>query len=93
MAAHNSMSPAERTLRARKAAHARWSKHSSDEHAKKMRAGLEQKFLDEVDPDRTLPEDERYRRAEHARKAFYTDLAYRSARARSLKAGGGDDAP
>lgn len=84
-----SLSPAERSLRARKAAHARWSKHNSREHAAKMRAGFDRRFLDEVDPDRTLPEDERYRRAEHARKAYFADLSYRSARARRKAA---DDA-
>jgi hypothetical protein len=86
MAASTSLTHAERVLRARKAAHARWAKHSAAEHAEKMRDGLWQKFLDEVDPDRVLPEDERERRAGQARKAFYADLAYRSARARSQKA-------
>jgi hypothetical protein len=80
------LTPEQRIQRARLAAHTRWSQHDSVEHAHKMRAAFEQRFLDEVDPDRELPEDERYRRAEHARKAFYTDLAYRSARARRLGA-------
>jgi hypothetical protein len=83
---NTSLTPAELTLRARKAAHARWAKYSSHEHAKKMRAALEERFLDEVDPDRELPDDERYRRAEQARKAYFADLAYKSARARSLRA-------
>lgn len=48
-----------------------------------MRAGLDRRFLDEVDPDRTLPEAERTRRAEAARKAFYTRLAAASVAARA----------
>ena len=55
-----------------------------------MRAGLERRFLDEVDPDRLLPEPERQRRAEWARRAFYQRLALASAKARrARKAGGG----
>jgi hypothetical protein len=76
------LTPAERTLRARRAAHVRWSKHDSHAHAAKMREGLERRFFDQVDPNRSLPEGERRRRAEQARKAHYTDLAYKSARAR-----------
>ena len=78
-----SLSPAEATLRAKIGAHASW-KNTTDRTARtaKGRAAFEQRFLDEVDPDRTLPEDERNRRAEQARKEYYTRLAYRSARAR-----------
>jgi hypothetical protein len=36
---------------------------------------FDQRFLDEVDPERKLPEAERQRRAEHARKAYFTALA------------------
>jgi hypothetical protein len=41
------------------------------------------KFLDEVDPNRTLPEPERLRRAEHARSAYFTKLALKSVQARA----------
>jgi hypothetical protein len=44
------------------------------------------RFLDEVDPQRLLPEAERLRRATSARKAYFTALAYRSARARQKRA-------
>jgi hypothetical protein len=40
------------------------------------------RFEDEVDPDRTLPSDERVRRADQAKKAYFTRLALRSAQAR-----------
>ena len=39
-------------------------------------------FEDEVDPDRRPTPEERRRRADNARKAFYTALAIRSAQAR-----------
>jgi hypothetical protein len=80
------LTPEQRTQRARLAAHTRWSQHDSVEHAHKMRAAFEQRFLDEVDPDRTLPEAERVRRAEQARKAYFTRLAYLSAKARTTRA-------
>lgn len=47
------------------------------------RAAFNQRFLDQVDPDGLLPEDERQRRAGHARKAYYTALALKSSVARS----------
>jgi hypothetical protein len=50
------------------------------------REAFEQRFLDEVDPDRTLPENERLRRAGFARKAYYTRLAIKSAQARRKRA-------
>lgn len=50
-----------------------------------MRAGLEARFLREVDPDGTLPEAERLRRAESARKAYYQRLALASAKARRAR--------
>jgi hypothetical protein len=53
-----------------------------------MRAGLAAKFLREVDPDNQLPEPERLRRAECARKAFYQRLALASVKARRARKGG-----
>lgn len=45
------------------------------------------RFLDEVDADRVLPEDERNRRAESAKKAYFARLALKSAQTRRRKAG------
>lgn len=42
-----------------------------------------ERFLLQVDPDNKLPNDQRVRRAEHARKAYEASLTYRSMRARS----------
>jgi hypothetical protein len=62
-----------------------------------MRAGLERRFLDEVDPNRELPETERARRVECAKRAYYQRLALASAKARQARKsarqiGGGQDA-
>ena len=43
---------------------------------------VNQRFLDEVDPGRCLPERERLRRADAARRAYFTRLAYLSPRKR-----------
>lgn len=80
------LTPNERSMRARIAANERWAKHDSRAHAAKMRAAQDAKWLDRVDPDRELPEAERQRRAEAARRAHFQRLAYRSARARRERA-------
>ncbi len=84
MAAAKTLTPSERTLRARAAALAMHSKGGTNTVA--ARAAADRRFLDEVDPDRTLPEAERYRRAALARRRYFVDLAYRSARARRARA-------
>lgn len=79
-------SPAERTLRARAAAHARWSQEPNREAATQpARAGLQAKFEQQVDPDGVLDPVERAKRADSARKAYYADLSRRSAAARRRK--------
>jgi len=79
------LTPSERTLRARMAAHMLHSRYDSKELTKPARAKFEQRFLDEVDPERTLTEAERNRRAQHARSAYFTKLAMKSAQARRRK--------
>ena len=79
------MSPAERTLRARLAAHVQWSREADPTaRTAKARAAFLAQFEAEVDPDGTLPPEERRRRAEHARSAHFARLALASARARRL---------
>lgn len=68
------------------AANTRWSKEDPTRQGEIMRAGLDRRFLDEVDPDRQLSEAERQRRAECARRAFYQRLALKSAQIRRSKA-------
>jgi len=43
------------------------------------------RFEREVDPDGTLPPEERARRAEHKRKAYFARLALKSAKARRAR--------
>lgn len=77
------MTPGEKTLRARLAAHASWSKTSDPSaRTKPGRDKFQQRFENEVDPDRVLSSAERQRRAEAARKAYFTRLALKSAQAR-----------
>ena len=75
--------PAERALAARIAAHTKWA-NTADPAA--ATAPARQAFLDsferEVDPDGTMPADERARRAEHLRKAHFQRMALASAKAR-----------
>lgn len=76
-------SPAERVLHARVAAHTRWS-HTGDRVAatEPARRGLQARFERQVDPDGVLDPIERAKRAESARKAYFADLARKSAAAR-----------
>jgi hypothetical protein len=49
------------------------------------RAVFNARFEREVDPDGLLPESERRRRAEHARRAYYQRMSMASARARARR--------
>jgi hypothetical protein len=74
------------------AANIRWSQEDPTEQGRTMRAGLEARFLREVDPDNELPEAERLRRAAKARQVYYQRLALASAKARRARKTGGDAA-
>ena len=77
------LTPAERTLRSRRAA---FSQHAQGKtNTENARAAFLDRFDREVDPDGTLPPEERARRAAYARKAYFTGLALKSAKARRLK--------
>ncbi len=85
------------SLRARIAAHSLHAQRDPRKTTAKARQAFRASFLDRVDPDRTLPEAERLRRAESLRKAHYSRMALASAKARRRRAsrrqnGGGDDA-
>jgi hypothetical protein len=67
------------------AANARWSKEDPTRQGQLLRAGLDKRFLDEVDRDRKLPEAERQRRAENARRAFYQRMTLASVKARRAR--------
>ncbi len=81
------MTPAERTLRARMAAHALHAKVDSRQHTKPARKAFMDRFEDQVDPDRVLPPAERARRAEQAKKAYFVGLALKSSQARNKRSG------
>lgn len=80
-------SPEDRALIARIAAQARWARHDPAEQGRRMRAGLEQRYLDDVDPGRILTEAERLRRAACARQAHMNRMALKSAQARRKSSG------
>lgn len=72
-----------RSMTAKLAAHESWARtENRSARTAKARAALQAKFEHEVDPDGTLSLAERARRAEHARKAYYTRLALKSAKSR-----------
>jgi hypothetical protein len=77
------MTPEERVIRAKIAAHASWANTADPtaRTAKARKASLD-RFDRQVDPDGVLPPKERARRAEHARKAYFLALSLKSAQAR-----------
>jgi len=58
------------------------SRHDPRETTRKARESFLARFEREVDPDGALPVNERQRRAESARRAYFSKLAYESAKAR-----------
>lgn len=80
------MAQSTRSLAASIAAHESWA-NTSDRSARTApaRAALMAKFEREVDPDGVLPPDERARRAEHKRRAYFQRLALKSAKARRAR--------
>lgn len=82
--------PAERVLIARIAAHHSWA-HTEDRAVRTApaRAAMMGRFEKQVDPEGALPPAERAQRAEHARSAYFLDLARKSAAARRKKSRGG----
>jgi hypothetical protein len=87
VAASTNLTPEQRSLRAKLAANTRWSQDGDRKGAgKRAQAGLLAKFVDQVDPDRILPEDERTRRALAARRAHMQRLALASSKARAQRA-------
>jgi hypothetical protein len=83
------LSSAERTLRARLAAYTMHARHDAKRTTTAARAAFLARFEAEVDPDGTLAPEERRRRAEHARRAYFTRLALASAKARRARRPGG----
>jgi hypothetical protein len=81
------LTPDQRSLRARIAAHSLHAKVTDPAaHTAPARRAFADRFEREVDPDGTLEPGERARRAEHARKAYFSRLALKSAKVRAGKA-------
>lgn len=73
----------ERALVGRIAASERWARETDRTAATApARTAMLAKFEQQVDPDGVLTPEERARRAAHARKAYFTRLALKSAQAR-----------
>ncbi len=77
-----SLSPSERSLRARLAAHTLHSRVDPTQHTAPARKAFLERFEREVDPDGKLDPADRARRADHARKAYFAGLSLKSAQAR-----------
>jgi len=75
--------PEDRSMIARIASHSSWAK-TQDRTARtaRARAAFLDRFERQVDPDHKLPPDERARRADSARRAYFVNLALKSAQAR-----------
>jgi hypothetical protein len=73
----------ERSLLGRIGAYGKWQQCDDPTAATApARQAFLERFLDEVDPERKLPVAERERKAEYARKRYFTKLALASARSR-----------
>lgn len=73
----------ERSLRSRIGAHESWARTDNrTERTAPARKAMLDRFEREVDPNGELTPQERAKRAEHARKAYFTRLSLKSAQAR-----------
>lgn len=75
----------ERSSRARLAAYAMHAKYDATGTTAAARSAFLDRFEREVDPAGTLSGPERLRRAEAAKRAYFTRLALRSAQARRAR--------
>jgi hypothetical protein len=75
-------------LRGRLGGLATSARYDSKNQTAAARASFLRRFEDEVDPSRILPEDERQRRAEAARRFYMARLSLASAKARAKRRGG-----
>ena len=77
--------PTDMARRGRIGAFVTHSRHDPRETTRNARAAFLAKFARKVDPEGILPEEERQRRAEMARRAHYSRIARLSALTRSRK--------
>lgn len=83
------LSESERSIRGSIAVNTSWA-NTSDRSARTApaRRAFDERFKRQVDPNNELPEAERNRRAESAKRAYYGKLALASAKARRLRKAG-----
>jgi hypothetical protein len=79
------VSPAERSLRGRLAAHALHAQRDAHQTTAAARAAFLSRFEREVDPDGRLDPSERRRRAEQARRAYFIRLSLAARKARRAR--------
>ena len=79
------VSPGEQSLRGRLAAHVLHARRDSRETTAKARAAFLARFEREVDPDGVLDPNERRRRAEQARRAYFARLSLAALEARRAR--------
>ncbi len=83
------LTPSERTLRARLAAHRLHGTVDSTVHTEPARRAFLSKFETEADPEGVLSPAERSRRAEQLKRAYFAGLALKSSKARRARKAGG----
>jgi hypothetical protein len=88
-----SLTPEQRSLRARLGARAMHARHDAHQTTASGRAAFLARFEREVDPDGVLSPAERQRRAAHALSAHMSRLALTSSKARRARKGGGRATP
>ena len=79
------LTPAQRSLRARIAAYTLHATHDPRVTTQPARDAFLARFEREVDPDGSLPVAERRRRADAAKRAYFSRLALKSANARRAR--------
>jgi hypothetical protein len=79
------MNPSERALRARLGAYVMHGRNDARETTAKARAAFLARFERLADPEGLLPADERQRRAQQLRRAYFARLALASAKARRAR--------
>jgi hypothetical protein len=85
MPGNSGLTPEERSLRARMGGYAVSAKHDTREITKPAREAFMARFERQVDPDGVLPEAERQRRAEAAKKLHFQRMAWKSAKVRRAR--------
>jgi len=87
MGRRSQLTPEQRRLRSQVAAHTLHAKIADPvAHTAPARQAMLARFEREVDPEGTLPIEDRARRAAHARQAYFLGLAFKSAQVRRKRA-------